>query len=163
MASVSPLVLLDHRLPFLFPPMRRGSLHSSKPSICSTLFKAFDALLEPSAISMALKATFSQPNPVPLHFCLTLPLSAIISWSSAVSIALQQTFDSFLVSNAFVFDDLLMCLRPKATTMDSQSVVIGRYRVNKLMRWISSGAVSLVPFFCTPLPSICILSVTKWR
>ncbi|EIE80086.1 hypothetical protein RO3G_04791 [Rhizopus delemar RA 99-880] len=109
--------------------MRRGSLHSSKPSICSTLFKAFDALLEPSAISMALKATFGQPNPLPLHFCLTLPLSAIISWSSAVSIAEQQTFVSLLVSDAFVFDDLLMFLRPKMSTVDPQSVMIGRYRL----------------------------------
>ncbi|EIE83979.1 hypothetical protein RO3G_08684 [Rhizopus delemar RA 99-880] len=46
---------------------------------------------------MALKTTFSQPDPVPIHFCLTLPLSAVISWSSAVSIAEQRTFDSLLI------------------------------------------------------------------
>ncbi|KAG1454843.1 hypothetical protein G6F46_002882 [Rhizopus delemar] len=96
-ASASPVVLLDPRLPFLFLPVRCGLLHSSKPSICSTLFKAFDALLDTSAVSMALKTTFSQPDPVPIHFCLTLPLSAVISWSSAVSIAEQRTFDSLLI------------------------------------------------------------------
>ncbi|KAG1138278.1 hypothetical protein G6F37_010760 [Rhizopus arrhizus] len=145
-----------HQSPFFFPPVRRGRLDSSKPSICSTLFKAFDALLDPSAVSMALKATFGQPNPVPLHLSLTLPLPAVISWSLAISIAEQRSFDSLLVSDAFVFDDLLMYLRPKASTMDPQPVMIGCYRVNKLMCWISSGAVSLIPFFalhCLPSAS----------
>ncbi|KAG0762198.1 hypothetical protein G6F62_002864 [Rhizopus arrhizus] len=145
-----------HQSPFFFPPVRRGLLDSSKPSICSTLFKAFDALLDPSAVSMALKATFGQPNPVPLHLSLTLPLSAVISWSLAISIAEQRSFDSLLVSDAFVFDDLLMCLRPKVSTVDPQPVMIGRYRVNKLMCWISSGAISLIPFFalhCLPSAS----------
>ena len=98
--------------------MRRDLLHSSRLSICSTLFAAFDALLDPSAIPMALKATFGQPNSVPLHFCLTIPLSAVISWSSAVSMAEQLSFNSLLVSGTFVFDDLLVCLRPTVSTVD---------------------------------------------
>ncbi|EIE83121.1 hypothetical protein RO3G_07826 [Rhizopus delemar RA 99-880] len=77
MASTSLVALFDQRLPFLFPPVRHGLLHSSKPSICSTLFKAFDALLDPSAIAMALKATFGQLYLVSLHLSLTLPLSAL--------------------------------------------------------------------------------------
>ncbi|KAG1055189.1 hypothetical protein G6F43_002838 [Rhizopus delemar] len=119
MASTSLVALFDQRLPFLFPPVRHGLLHSSKPSICSTLFKAFDALLDPSAIAMALKATFGQLYLVSLHLSLILPLSA-------------------------------------ASTVDPRPVMIGYDRVNSLMRWISSGAVSLVPFsalHCLPSAS----------
>ena len=155
-ASISPIALPDHRLPFLFAPVRRGLLHPSRPGICPILFKAFDAMFDPATVSNETNAPFDQQGPIPLHYVLALPLSAVVLWPPEIPIRQQRSFDNLLVQDAFVFDEEISCVRNKTSSSVRNPITIGRNRILKLLRWISTGTVSLAPFlgrYCLPLTS----------
>ncbi|KAG1137091.1 hypothetical protein G6F38_011567 [Rhizopus arrhizus] len=155
-ASISPIALPDHRLPFLFALVRRGLLHPSRPGTCPILFKSFDAMFDPATVSNEMNAPFGQLGPIPLHYVLDLPLSAAVLWPPEIPIRQQRSFDNLLVQDAFVFDEEITCVRNKMSSSVRHPITIGRNRILKLIRWISTGTVSLAPFlgrYCLPLTS----------
>ncbi|KAG0774690.1 hypothetical protein G6F17_013106 [Rhizopus arrhizus] len=133
-ASISPIALPDHRLPFLFAPVRRGLLHPSRPGICPILFKAFDAMFDPATVSNETNAPFDQQGPIPLHYVLALPLSAVVLWPPEIPIRQQRSFDNLLVQDAFVFDEEISCVRNKTSSSVEHPITIGRNRILKLLR-----------------------------
>ena len=60
-SSLAPVAIHDHRLPFLFPALRRGFLHQHRPGIFSVLIRAFDKLLDSSCITSALNNDLNSP------------------------------------------------------------------------------------------------------
>ncbi|KAG1153812.1 hypothetical protein G6F37_010016 [Rhizopus arrhizus] len=152
MISLSTVPIPDQRFPFIFPALRRGLLHSRRPGICSILYRAFDSLFGKTLIVDKLNVPLDQSPHLSPTFCLFLPLSAVVSWSTQIHTKVQNTFDSLLVQDAFFYNNGLLCLSPRS----SDSLPIGRYRILKLLRWIQSGDVILLPFFarlCLPLTS----------
>ncbi|KAG1229190.1 hypothetical protein G6F35_002156 [Rhizopus arrhizus] len=147
LASLAPVVLYDHRLPFLFPTLRRGLLQQNRPSLCALLFRAFDTLFDSATVSSALNSTSEQPAAIPLIYSLSLPLSAVVQWTSEFSMQEQKSFDTVLVQDAFEHVVELSCLRPKTLPSDRPNITVGRNRVKKLLRWIISGKITLAPFF----------------
>ncbi|KAG1038241.1 hypothetical protein G6F43_012718 [Rhizopus delemar] len=154
--SIAPTAVFDHRLPFLFPALRHGLLHQHRPGICSMLFRAFDNLFDSSAITSVLNTDLDKPDVFPLALSLDLPLSAVIQWTDTISTKEQRSFDDILVREAFELVPTLDCLRPKALLSDRINITYGRYRVQKLLRWVMSSTVCLLPFFarlCLPVTS----------
>lgn len=83
-------------------------------------------------------------------------LSAVVLWPPEISIRQQRSFDNLLVQDAFVFDEEISCVRNKTSSSVEHPITIGRNRILKLIRWISTGTVSLAPFlgrYCLPLTS----------
>ncbi|EIE86810.1 hypothetical protein RO3G_11521 [Rhizopus delemar RA 99-880] len=139
MESMSTLPLLDRRLPFIFPALRRGLLHEYRPELCSILYRAFDSLFDRATVSKNLNVPLDQPPQLTSDFCLSLPLSATVSWSAQIKPSVQHSFDTVLVKNAFFFDPVLQCLIPLSSSQGHSSLIIGKYRILKLLRWIQSG------------------------
>ena len=156
MESMSTLPLLDRRLPFIFPALRRGLLHEYRPGLCSILYRAFDSLFDRAMVSKELNVPLDQPPQLTSDFCLSLPLSATVSWPAQIKPSVQHSFDKVLVKDAFFFDPVLQCLIPLSSSQGNSSLIIGKYRILKLLRWIQSGEVILLPFFarlCLPRSS----------
>ncbi|KAG0777450.1 hypothetical protein G6F22_011865 [Rhizopus arrhizus] len=156
MESMSTLSLLDRRLPFIFPALRRGLLHEYRPGLCSILYRAFDSLFDRATVSKNLNVPLDQPPQLTSDFCLSLPLSATVSWPAQIKPSVQHSFDTVLVKDAFFFDPVLQCLIPLSSSQGNSSLIIGKYRILKLLRWIQSGEVILLPFFarlCLPRSS----------
>ncbi|KAG1132285.1 hypothetical protein G6F38_013309 [Rhizopus arrhizus] len=82
MENMSTLPLLDRRLPFIFPALRRGLLHEYRPGLCSILYRAFDSLFDRAMVSKKLNVPLDQPPQLTSDFCLSLPLSATMPFSS---------------------------------------------------------------------------------
>ncbi|KAG1320261.1 hypothetical protein G6F62_011417 [Rhizopus arrhizus] len=156
MDSMSTLPLLDRRLPFIFPALRRGLLHEYRPGLCSILYRAFDSLFDRAMVSKKLNVPLDQPPQLTSDFCSSFPLSATVSWPAQIKPSVQQSFDTVLVKDAFFFDPVLQCLIPLSSSQGHSSLIIGKYRILKLLRWIQSGEVILLPFFarlCLPRSS----------
>lgn len=65
----------------------------------------------------------------------------------------QNSFDNILVRDAFEYVLARNCLRPMVLPTDRPNIIFGRYRVQKLLRWITSSEVCLWSFFvCLCLP-----------
>ncbi|KAG1056999.1 hypothetical protein G6F43_001131 [Rhizopus delemar] len=97
LASMASVVLYDHRLPFLFPKLRRGLLQQNRPSLCALLFRAFDSLFDSTTVFFALNITSDLPTAIPLNHSLSLSLSAVVQWTSEFLLQEQKSFDTVLV------------------------------------------------------------------
>ncbi|KAG1558904.1 hypothetical protein G6F49_004084 [Rhizopus delemar] len=153
-SSIAPIALLDHRLPFLFKALRRNMLQQHRPGVCAVLFRAFDNLYDSSTISGVLNIDLNTPDIFPLNLSLDLPVSAVIQWTNEFCRKEQNSFDNILVRDVFEYVPTLDCLRPKVLPTDRPNITFGRYRVQKLLRWIISSEVCLLPFFarlCLPV------------
>ncbi|KAG1044045.1 hypothetical protein G6F43_011516 [Rhizopus delemar] len=153
LSSIAPVVLYDHRLPFLFPKLRLGLLQQNRPSLCALLFRAFDSLFDPATVFSALNNTSGISIAIPLNYSLSLPLSAVVQWTPEFSLQEQKFFDTVLIQDAFELVVELSCLRPKMLPSDRPNLTIGRTRVKKMLRWITTGKITLLPFFtnlCLP-------------
>ncbi|KAG1584451.1 hypothetical protein G6F48_007876 [Rhizopus delemar] len=107
LASIAPVVLYDHRLPFL----------------------TFDFLFDSATVFSALNNTSDLPTAIPLSYSLSLPLSAVVQWTSEFSLQEQKSFDTVLVQDAFELVVGLSCLRPKTLPSDRPNLTVGRTRL----------------------------------
>ncbi|KAG1050390.1 hypothetical protein G6F43_007335 [Rhizopus delemar] len=129
LASIAPVVLNDHRLPFLFPKLCRGLLQQNRPSLCALLFRAFDSLFDSATVFSALNNTSDLPTAIPLNHSLSLPLSAVVQWISEFSLQEQKSFDTVLIQDAFELVVGLSCLRPKTLPSDRPNLTVSRTRL----------------------------------
>ncbi|KAG1050125.1 hypothetical protein G6F43_007574 [Rhizopus delemar] len=129
LASIAPVVLYDHRLPFLFAKLRRGLLQQNRSSLCALLFRAFDPLFDSATVFSALNSTSDLPTAIPLNYSLSLPLSVVVQWTSEFSLQEQKSFDTVLVQDAFELVIGLSCLRPKTLSSDRPNLTVGRTRL----------------------------------
>ena len=153
LSSIAPVVLYDHRLPFLFSTLRRGLFQKNRPGLCALLFRAFDTLFDSTTVSSALNTTSEQPITISLNYSLALPLSAVVQWTPEFSMQEQKSFDNVLVQDAFDHVEGLSCLRPKTLPSDRPNITVARNRIKKMLRWITTGKITLLPFFtklCLP-------------
>ncbi|ORE03776.1 hypothetical protein BCV72DRAFT_212631, partial [Rhizopus microsporus var. microsporus] len=58
--SLSPLSIVDARLPFLFPSFRKGPLAMNSPGVLPVLFRSFDALFDSGTVLTLLNSSLSE-------------------------------------------------------------------------------------------------------
>lgn len=131
LASIALVVLYDHRLPFLFPKLRRGLLQQNRPSLCALLFRVLNSLFDSSTVSSAFNSTSDQPTAMLLNYSLSLPLSAVVQLTSEFSLQDQKPFDTVLVHDAFELAVGLSCLRSKTLSSDRPNLTVCKARVKK--------------------------------
>ncbi|KAG1197257.1 hypothetical protein G6F70_006771 [Rhizopus microsporus] len=76
--STDSFTLPNGRLTFFFPSLRQDLLHSSRPSLCSLWFRAFDIFLSLQKYKLSLGADISQPTQIPASVSMVLSLSEVI-------------------------------------------------------------------------------------
>ncbi|KAG1487848.1 hypothetical protein G6F54_012411 [Rhizopus delemar] len=117
-------------------PLKKGGLGILDPSAQQQAlqFRWLTPLIQhhhsPTIVSQWMSAHLANlPTAIPLDYSLSLPLSAVVQWTSEFSLQEQKSFDTVLVQDAFELVVGLSCLRPKTLPSDRPNLTVGRTRL----------------------------------